>query len=236
MYKKIKELNPSKRKVSIGIKDKQGTLRHEHKEICDRWEEYIEKELYADERGDQPEINSGPSKVDITSEEVKETIINLKNSKAPGIYNLPAEFLKSLGDEGLDLFTDIVNKIYNLGVAPEDFYDSMFINIPKVNKADQCENVRLISLISHSSKVLLHIIKRRITPPIESRLSQTQLGFIKGKGTRDGLSLMRILLERRIQKQHDLFICLIDYQKAFDRINHDKLVEIMLEWGFLHMR
>lgn len=86
-------------------------------------------------------------------------------------------------------------------------------------------------MISHSSKVFLHIIKRRVTPPIERRLSQTQLGFLKGKGTRDGLSLVRILLERTIQKQQDLFICFIDYQKAFDRINHDKLVAIMLEVG-----
>ena len=163
--------------------------------------------------------------MDITSEEAKETIINLKNSKAPGVDNLPEEFLKSLADEGLDLFTDIVDKICSSTVSSEDFYSSMFINIPKVNKADQCENFRLISLISHSSKVLLHIIKRRIALSVERRLTQTQLGFLNGKGTRDVLSLMRILLERRIQKQQDSFICFINYHKAFDRFNHDKLVE-----------
>jgi len=124
-----------------------------------------------------------------------------------------------------------MNKIYNSGVIPDDFMKSMFIAIPKINNAQDCSDFRTISLISHVSKILLHLINARITPIIERHLSDSQLGFRKGKGTRDAIFQFRTIMERATQVNKKVYACFIDYQKAFDRINHDKLLAIMEKAG-----
>src|SRR5437899_3566788 len=66
-------------------------------------------------------------------------------------------------------------------------YTTLFRSpIPKVSKAQECNDFRTIALISHASKVLLHLIKRRITPIIERQLGDSQMSFRKGdrKSTR----------------------------------------------------
>ena len=86
-----------------------------------------------------------------------------KVNKAPGEDNIPAEFLQSLGDMGLQLITKLMNNIYKSGKIPEDFARNIFITISKVPKAQECKDFRTISLISHTSKIHLQLIKRRIT-------------------------------------------------------------------------
>jgi retron-type reverse transcriptase len=107
---------------------------------------------------------------------------------------------------------------------------NIFTPIPKKNKAQECDEHRIISLISHTSKILLQLIKSRITPIIENVLSDTQLGFRKGKGTRDAIFQIRILCENTLKRGKNIHMCFIDYKKAFDRVNHEKLMET-LKWA-----
>ena len=58
---------------------------------------------------------------------------------------------------------------------------------------------RTIALTSHASKVLLHVIKRRITSIIERQLGDSQMGFRMGKGTRDAIFQLRMISERITQ-------------------------------------
>ena len=73
----------------------------------------------------------------------------------------------------------------------------------KVSKAQECDDFRTIALISHASKVLLHLIKRRITPIIKRQLGDSQMGFIKGKGTRDAIFQLRMISERITQMNRE---------------------------------
>ncbi|XP_063596643.1 uncharacterized protein LOC134773375 [Penaeus indicus] len=72
------------------------------------------------------------------------------------------------------------------------------------------------------------LIKSRITPIIERNLTESQYGFRKGKETRDAIHL-RLIGEKMIDKGKMLYICFIDYTKAFDRVQHNKLLEILEE-------
>ena len=92
-----------------------------------------------------------------------------------------------------------MNLIYNTGILPDDFLRNIFITIPKVNMTQDCNDFRMISLISHTSKILLHLINNTITPIIEQHLSDTQKGFRKGKGTRDAIFQLRMIAERSVQ-------------------------------------
>ena len=103
--------------------------------------------------------------------------------------------------------------------------------ITKTSNATQCDQYRTISLITHASKILLHIIKDRITPLIDKHLTETQFGFRKGKGTREAIYTLRILGERMMQHQKELCVTFIDYTKAFDRVKHKIILEIMKNVG-----
>jgi len=231
VYKKIKEFQPRRNRILQHIKDKQGKSLQERGEILERWAEYVE-DLYKDkERG---EANRGePTKevYSISVEEIKEIIKDLPKEKAYGDDHIPAELLQCLGEEGIEIISKLINKIYNSGCIPQDFCKSIFIPLPKIAKAQDCSDFRTITLISHASKILLKLIKKRITPIVENHLSESQMGFRKGKGTRDAIFQLRMTCERSMEVNKNIYLCFIDYQKAFDRVRHDKLVEVTEKAG-----
>jgi len=240
LYKKIEDLRPRNNGMLQTVKNKQGKCLIEKEEIMERWAEYVE-DLYKDEnRGECDMGDLVHEFYTIGSEEIEAVIKDLPKGKACGEDNIPAELLQSMGEKGLDIMTKLINKIYKSGYIPEDFRKSIFVPIPKVSKAKDCGDFRTIALISHASKILLHLIKKRITPIIERQLSESQMGFRKGKGTRDAVFQLRMISERitqlntektiqgkTVRKSKKLYLCFVDYQKAFDRVKHDKLLEVM---------
>src|SRR5688572_8728931 len=90
-----------------------------------------------------------------------------------------------MGEKGIEIISRLINKIYKSGQISEDFTKSIFVPVPKVNRAQECNDFRTIVLISHASKVLLHLIKRIITPIVEKQLGEGQMGSRKGKGIRN---------------------------------------------------
>ena len=103
--------------------------------------------------------------------------------------------------------------------------------MPKTSNASECGEFRTLSLIAHIAKVILQIIKKRIGPVIERQLDDSQLGFRAKRGTIEAVTQLHILGERMMEKQKSLYVCFIDYTKAFDRIKHHKLIQILLDKG-----
>ena len=230
LYKKIKELTPKQHISTQTIKDKDGNLLSEPEKILERWAQYVE-ELYNDSRCASTHNLNTQEVCTISEMEVKAVIQKLTRNKATGSDNIPAEFLQTLGEKGLQIITKLMNRIYNTGNLPDDFLQTVFITIPKKQQAQECADFRTISLISHTSKILLHLINARITPIIERHLSDTQMGFRKGRGTKDAIFQLRTIIQRCMQFNKRTYTCFVDYQKAFDRINHDKLLHIMEKAG-----
>jgi len=136
-------------------------------------------------------------------------------NKATGSDKIPAEFPQSLGEKGIQMITRLTNLIYNTGILPDDFLRNTFITIPKVNMAQDCNDFRTISLISHTSKILLHLINNSITPIIiEQHLSGTQKGFREAKGTRDAIFQLRMIAERSVQLNKKSICVLRGLQKS----------------------
>ena len=79
--------------------------------------------------------------------------------------------------------------------------------------------------MSHVIKLLMKIILERINGKITMEIADTQTGFQKDKGTREGIFNLRMLIERCLEVNKNIFLCFIDYTKAFDSINHNKLIE-----------
>src|SRR5437899_11732973 len=178
----------------------------EKEEVMERWAEYVE-ELYKDEnRGVDDIIDMGQMENEvctICSEEIEAVIRDLPKGKACGSGNISVELLQCMGEKGMQIMTRLINKIYKSGYIPEDFRKSIFVPIPKVSKAQDCGDFRTIALISHASKILLHLIKRRITTVIEIKLGNSQMSFRKGKGTRDAIFKLRMISKRITQMNRE---------------------------------
>ena len=66
-----------------------------------------------------------------------------------------------MSKKGMEIMSRLINKIYKSWHIPEDFRECIFVPVPKVNRAQECSDFRTIALISHASKVLLHLIKKK---------------------------------------------------------------------------
>ena len=122
-----------------------------------------------------------------------------------------------------------INMPANLENSAQDWKRSVFIPIPKKGNAKECSNYRTITLISHASKVMLKILQARLQQYMNCELLDVQAGFRKGRGTRDWIANIRWIIEKAREFQKNIYFCFIDYAKAFDCVNHNKLWKILKE-------
>ena len=80
-----------------------------------------------------------------------------------------------------------------------------------------------IALISHASKVMLKILQARLQQYVNRELPDVQAGFRKGRGTRHQIANIHWIMEKAREFQKNIYFCFIDYAKAFDCVDHNKL-------------
>ena len=88
-----------------------------------------------------------------------------------------------------------------------------------------------IALISHASKVMLKILQPRLQQYVNLELPDIQTGFRKDRGTRDQIANICWIIEKAREFQKNTYFCFIDYAKAFDCVDHNKLWKILKEMG-----
>ena len=106
-----------------------------------------------------------------------------------------------------------------------------FIPIPKKGNAKECSNYRTTALISHASKVILKILQARLQQHVNRELPDVQAGFRKGRGTRDQIANISWIIKKAREFQKNIYFCFIDYAKAFNCVDHNKLWKILKEMG-----
>ena len=98
---------------------------------------------------------------------------------------------------------------------------AFFIPIPKKGNAKEFSNYCTSVFISHNSKVMLKILQGLLQHYVNLELPDVQVGFRKSRGTRDQIANMYWILEEAREFQKN--ICFIDYTKAFDSVDNNKL-------------
>ena len=106
-----------------------------------------------------------------------------------------------------------------------------FQKILKKGNAKECSNYLTIALISHTSKVMLKILQARLQQYLNHELPDVQDGFRKGRGTTDQIANICWIIEKAREFHKNFYFCLIDYDKAFDCLDHNKLWNILKEIG-----
>ena len=94
---------------------------------------------------------------------------------------------------------------------------------PQKGNVKECSDYHTVALISYASKVMLKILQARLQLYMNLELPDVQAGFRKGTGTRDENVNIYWIIEKAREFQKNIYFCFIDYAKAFDSVDHNKL-------------
>ena len=103
--------------------------------------------------------------------------------------------------------TNLENSAVATGLKKVSFHSS-----PKEGNAKECPNYCTITLILHASKVMLKILQARLQQYMNQELPGVQVGFRKGRGTRDQIANIHLIIEKAREFQKN--ICFTDYAKG----------------------
>ena len=207
----------------------------EAEDIKKSWQEYTE--LYKKDHHHEPDNYNGVIthtylEPDILECEVKWALGSITMNKASGCDGIPVELFQILTDDAVKVLHSICQQIWKTHRCPQDWKSSVFIPVPRKGNAKECSNYCTIALISHTSKVMLKmlkILKARLQQHMNHKLPDVQAGLIKGRGTRDQIANIHWIIEKARKFQKNIYFCFIDYAKAFDCVDHNKLWKILQE-------
>ena len=215
------------------IKDRNGMDLTEADYIKKRQQEYTE-ELYKNDLHD-PDNHDGVIthlEPDILECEVRWSLGSITTHKAHGGDGIPVEGFQILKDDAIKVLHSICQQIWKTQQWPQDWKRSVFIPFhPKKGNAQECSKYHTNAFISYASKVMLKIFQARLQQYVNSELPDVQAGFRKGRGTRNQIANIHWIIKKAREFQKNIYFGFIDYAKAFDCVDHNKLWKILKEMG-----
>ena len=110
---------------------------------------------------------------------------------------------------------NLENSAVATGLEKVSFYSN--------GNAKECSNYHTIALFSYTNKVMLKILQAKLQQYMNRELPDIQAGFRKGRRTRGQIANIRWIMEKAREFQKNIYFCFIDYAKAFDCVDHNKL-------------
>jgi len=164
---------------------------------------------------------------------VETAIKRLKHSKAPGVDNITAEEIVAASQgAGLSVIHRLCKRVWEEEELPTEWKRSIIVPIHKKKDKLDCPNYRGISLLCHSSKVFSSVILQRIKKRTEEILAEAQAGFRANRSTVDQIFTLRQLAEKYEEFSKELYVCYIDFRKAFDSVWRKGLWKVMRHYGY----
>ena len=152
-------------------------------------------------------------------------------SNASGGDGVLVELFQIVEDDAVKVLHSICQQIWKTQQWPQDWKRSVFIPIPEKGNAKECSDYCTIALISYASKIMLKILQTRLQQYVNREIPDVQAGFRKGRETRDQIANICWIIEKAREFQKNIYCCFIDYTKAFDYVDHNKLWKVLKEMG-----
>ena len=224
----IKELKLSdeKKVKSWGLKSKSGDVLSSVPEVLERWAEFYE-ELYSSDTASNshfPEIDDIP---EVTTPEIEHAISQLKTDKAPGPDGIVSEMFKHGGPVLQQRLLLLINSIIIKRETPTQTQLSEIITLYKKGDRLQCGNFRPISLLSHIYKLFMQVVYNRVSRDLIESLPKEQAAYQPGRNTIEQIQSLQQIIEKANEFQRNIVICFIDFTKAFDSVDQQKLWEAL---------
>ena len=137
------------------------------------------------------------------------------------------ELFIEMDNETLEGVKDLLNQWWKEEDIPTETLKARVVLIYKKGDTSKYENYRPISLLNTIYKIYAGIIQKRLAKTLDGQLSQTQYGFRKDKSTGDAIQLVRRVTEYGQGTYNKLHLVLLDWEKAFDKIDRNKMFEAL---------
>ncbi len=169
----------------------------------------------------------------ISKEEVLLAIRKMKNRKAAGPDGLLGEFFKFAGDEVVNFLTKLFNTLFDKGVFPKTWTESLLLPLYKKGDVNNTNNYRGIFLNNVSSKLYGSIINCRLQEWVEVNniTGEHQAGFKNDYSTIDHIFTLFAIIQKQFVNNRKLYVAFIDFEKAFDSISRKLLWPVLLKNG-----
>ena len=171
------------------------------------------------------------TKADILEWEVKWALGSITMNKASRGDGSPVELFQILKDDAVKVLHSICQQTWKTQQWPQDWKRSVFIPIPKKDNAKQCSKYHKIALIAYARNIMLKILQVRLQQDVNWELPDVQTGFRIGRGTGDQIATICWIIKKATEFQKSIYFCFIDYAKAFDCVDYNKLWKILKEMG-----
>ena len=214
-------------------------------EITNYCKEYY-KNLYAEEEIDDTlldyflkdtnklnEIDKNICEGPITYDECVKALNEMKNGKSPGIDGLPAEFYKEFFPYFGEKFVEMINHSFEKGTLCQSQRLGIITLICKnVEQSEFLTHWRPISLLNVDYKIVSKVLSKRLKLVLENIISIDQTCSVPGRSILDNVHLLRNIIDYVKQKNIGCAILSLDQSKAFDRVSHKYLNEVLKAFGF----
>ena len=172
----------------------------------------------------------------IHEDELDAVVKALKTNKSPGWDGLTSEFYKEFWSCVRPIFVNVIEASIANKILPPSMRIGVITLIPKPKpppELNYIKNWRPITLLNNDYKIIAHVIKNRLLQTVPCLISRSQSGFQSGKSTNDNLILMYLVLEYYTNNPDDEGLLVqVDYEKAFDSVEHSFLYATMKHMGF----
>ena len=159
---------------------------------------------------------------DILECEGKWALESITTNKASGGDGILVELFQILKDDAVKVLHSICQQIWKTQQWPQDWKRYIFIPILKKGNAKECSNYHTIALISHAGKVMLKILQARLQQYVNVNFQMFKLVLEKAEEPEVKLPTSSGSSKQQ-EFQKNIYFCFIDYPKAFDCVDHNKL-------------
>jgi hypothetical protein len=230
--KSVRQQITRARRLMVAVRGEDGSIITDRDGIVERCAEYYRK-LYSStaDRPDQTNSSDEEPIPDVLSSEVEKAVNQMKRNKAPGEDGIAIELIKEGGAETHKLLASLFTSCIRSRQTPKEWNNGIIILLHKKGDVKDIGNYRPISLISHISKLLTKVIQNRLEGTLDFNQPREQAGFRKGFSTTDHLQVVTQLIEKTNEYGLPLCLAFVDYEKAFDSVEHKKILEALGNHG-----
>ena len=186
----------------------------------------------AGEVGDIDVEDEAHTEVDrIEMREIEEALVGSKNRKATGADGINTELYKYGSTNMTKRIQLFMNTCWKNKKTPNEWKTAVIVPIFKRGQRNNCDHYRGISLLNTGYKIYSKIITRRLRNIIEAIILEEQSGFRQNRSCIDNVFSLQQIIEKHREFNRETYMIFIDYEKAFDRVDRQKLWMIMRKRG-----
>lgn len=229
-----------------GIKKGNGEIIETSGEILNETREYFEKlfsaegvkeeekkelmELIKTKVGEEEKEECDRS---ISKEEIEKAINELNKRKSPGIDGLGSEFYVTFKDIITNVLMDVYKEIFEKGeMMLRMGMGLMKLIYKKKGEKTELKNYRPITMLNTDLKILAKILANRLKEIMPMIITTNQVYGVKGKDIADTIMSIKDTIRYMRDKKKEGYIISLDFEKAFDRVEHKYLFDVLKSFGF----